>query len=369
MIRTKKDILSNSVVSSSSSSSETKAAAPAFLEKLFGILDEKSPYNHLIAWQPDGESFIIKKVHEFSEIVLPKYFKHSNIQSYIRQLNMYGFSKTRHDSTHREFTHKLFRRGRRDLLSLIKRKSQQITPPVSTHSSDTLTLSLGPKMNPDLLENIATTSPEERVTQLEHKLLLLASLYESLASKHNALCDRLQATDAEEDESNEDNDLENSSDSMNVPPLSVEMDTHDGCLLQRMSSIRSYCDPDDAPSATLTTLAMEHLGGEAISRLNTDNSLQSYAKRPAGAAGVDGSRLHVCKRSRDYRHLKAPTDVASLPHALSQRATSVDVTGIDAIAEAADLLDSGPDEMAAAAAGSYLLLQAGGTLKKAYSYG
>ncbi|RYY69067.1 hypothetical protein EON63_24105, partial [archaeon] len=83
-------------VSSSSSASNNsieaiKQSAPAFLEKLFDILDDNSPYSHLIAWQPDGASFIIKKVHEFSETVLPKYFKHSNIQSYIRQLNMYGF--------------------------------------------------------------------------------------------------------------------------------------------------------------------------------------------------------------------------------------------------------------------------------------
>lgn len=96
---------------------------PAFLEKLFDILDDSS-YSSYISWQPDGTSFIIKKVNEFSEKVLPKYFKHSNIQSYIRQLNMYGFSKTRHDSNHREFSHKLFQRDRRDLLQYIKRKTQ-----------------------------------------------------------------------------------------------------------------------------------------------------------------------------------------------------------------------------------------------------
>lgn len=97
---------------------------PAFLEKLFDILEDENDFHHLISWQPDGNSFIIKKVNEFSEIVLPKYFKHSNIQSYIRQLNMYGFSKTRHDSNHHEFTHKLFQRGRRDLLPFIRRKTQ-----------------------------------------------------------------------------------------------------------------------------------------------------------------------------------------------------------------------------------------------------
>ena len=115
-----------------------KQPTPAFLEKLFDILEDNRSYSHLIAWQPDGNSFIIKKVNEFSETVLPRYFKHSNIQSYIRQLNMYGFSKTRHDSNHHEFTHKLFQRGRRDLLPMIRRKTQQNPPKVTGSGTPTV---------------------------------------------------------------------------------------------------------------------------------------------------------------------------------------------------------------------------------------
>jgi heat shock transcription factor, other eukaryote len=74
--------------------------APAFLEKLYDILDDPSlePY---IGWQEGGNSFLIKNVNYVSETVLPKYFKHNNIQSFIRQLNMYSFTKTRHDSNYR----------------------------------------------------------------------------------------------------------------------------------------------------------------------------------------------------------------------------------------------------------------------------
>jgi hypothetical protein len=95
----------------------------AFLEKLYDIMENVSlqPY---ISWQPDGLSFLIKDVQAVSEFVLPYYFKHNNIQSFVRQLNMYNFSKTRHDSNYREFRQPLFQRGRRDLLSDIKRKSQ-----------------------------------------------------------------------------------------------------------------------------------------------------------------------------------------------------------------------------------------------------
>jgi hypothetical protein len=95
----------------------------AFLEKLYEILDLPD-YREYIDWQPDGKSFLIKEVEKFSKYVLPKYYKHNNFQSFVRQLNMYSFSKTRHDANWREFKQEYFMKKRRDLLPLIKRKTQ-----------------------------------------------------------------------------------------------------------------------------------------------------------------------------------------------------------------------------------------------------
>ena len=71
--------------SAPSSSAAKVQSAPAFLEKLYEILSDSSngPY---ISWQADGTAFLIKKVAELQEIVLPKYFKHNNLQSFVRQL-------------------------------------------------------------------------------------------------------------------------------------------------------------------------------------------------------------------------------------------------------------------------------------------
>ena len=47
----------------------------------------------LISWSEEGTSFIIKNQPEFARSLLPYYYKHSNMASFVRQLNMYGFHK------------------------------------------------------------------------------------------------------------------------------------------------------------------------------------------------------------------------------------------------------------------------------------
>ena len=53
-------------------------------------------------WAIDGIGFIVVKEEAFSKEILPKYFKHSNYSSFVRQvlysltqLNMYNFHKIR----------------------------------------------------------------------------------------------------------------------------------------------------------------------------------------------------------------------------------------------------------------------------------
>lgn len=68
---------------------------PSFLVKLFEIVDNTAT-DTIISWlEPEGDGFIIKQPSQFCDTILPQYFKHSNFSSFIRQLNMYDFHKSK----------------------------------------------------------------------------------------------------------------------------------------------------------------------------------------------------------------------------------------------------------------------------------
>ena len=103
-----------------------KSEYPNFLLKLYQILENKD-YKDIIEWSDDGKYFIVKNLHDFTENVLPKYYKHNNYSSFIRQLNMYDFHKRKGNPNEHIFEHVYFIKNRKDLLKLIKRKSKKET--------------------------------------------------------------------------------------------------------------------------------------------------------------------------------------------------------------------------------------------------
>lgn len=105
---------------------------PSFVSKLYSMLEDPS-ISDLISWGSSGTVFSVANPAEFSRLVLPNWFKHSNWQSFVRQLNMYGFHKVNHSYQGNptdevqvwEFRHPSFRRGEIALLNDIKRKSSR----------------------------------------------------------------------------------------------------------------------------------------------------------------------------------------------------------------------------------------------------
>uniref|UniRef100_A0A8C4R9P3 Heat shock transcription factor 4 n=1 Tax=Eptatretus burgeri TaxID=7764 RepID=A0A8C4R9P3_EPTBU len=99
-----------------------------FLIKLWTLVDNQET-NELIFWSANGQSFLVYDEHRFAKEILPKYFKHSKMNSFVRQLNMYGFCKVdaiRDKKDISEFEHPCFVRGSSKLLKKVKRKASII---------------------------------------------------------------------------------------------------------------------------------------------------------------------------------------------------------------------------------------------------
>ncbi|XP_018048747.1 PREDICTED: heat shock factor protein 1-like isoform X3 [Atta colombica] len=105
------------------------ANVPAFLAKLWKMVEDPDT-NNLISWSPGGNTFLIKNQSVFTSKLLPHYYKHNNMASFIRQLNMYGFHKIasvelgglKCDKDEIEFAHQYFCKGSPHLVENIKRK-------------------------------------------------------------------------------------------------------------------------------------------------------------------------------------------------------------------------------------------------------
>ncbi|XP_061936071.1 heat shock factor protein 1 isoform X2 [Apis cerana] len=108
---------------------ELGTSVPAFLAKLWKLVEDPET-DDLICWSPNGRSFFIRNQAQFARELLPHYYKHNNMASFVRQLNMYGFHKKvsvelgglKCDRDEMEFAHQFFCKGHPYLVEHIKRK-------------------------------------------------------------------------------------------------------------------------------------------------------------------------------------------------------------------------------------------------------
>jgi len=158
---------------------QPKIVQTAFIHKLYNMLEDQN-IQHLISWSSSADSFVMAPTPDFSK-VLSQYFKHTNISSFVRQLNMYGFHKERDvfhtgnpESTLWEFKHGAgnFKRG--DLVGLreIKRRASRHA---LVHRENNYVKHAPSQPGTPAEPNPMTSDSTDRLANLEHSIYDLST--------------------------------------------------------------------------------------------------------------------------------------------------------------------------------------------------
>lgn len=99
---------------------ERTASLPRFLRNLWTMIND--PAGDIIGWEGD-RAFVITNKEVFAKTLLPKFFKHNKISSFIRQLHLYQFTKVK-NTYHPQWTHKYLSKFDYQSFCKIQRRSQ-----------------------------------------------------------------------------------------------------------------------------------------------------------------------------------------------------------------------------------------------------
>eukprot|EP01031_Cornospumella_fuschlensis_P031766 gene31766-38395_t len=100
-----------------------------FPAKIYQILENES--SDIIRWHGNGAAFRIVDHGRFEREIIPKYFRHNQLSSVQRQLNLYGFKCISRGEDKGAFFHPKFRKGDWEIVKRITRYTPTVKKPDS----------------------------------------------------------------------------------------------------------------------------------------------------------------------------------------------------------------------------------------------
>lgn len=117
---------------------KTGGVTQPFPEKLMEMLSREGQQSAtIVSWLSHGRAFIVRKPKEFTNAIMPKYFRQTKLTSFQRQLNLYGFRRITQGADAGAYYHELFLRGRPQLCMRMNRQKVKGTghkQPTDVHS-------------------------------------------------------------------------------------------------------------------------------------------------------------------------------------------------------------------------------------------